>query len=331
MVGVENKKRSGGSVKSNKRVTELKCMFTNIRSKMNNNKLDELKHEIEEKEIDILGIAESWTNENITEGEIKIQGYETFRKDRGDKRGGGVLMYVKEGYTAVNISDKTKGLCETVWVTVGSGKKDDLVLGVCYRSPAADVLYDENLIEEIEQFASGRATIMGDFNYGDIDWGTMQADRYSSKNFINRTQDLFLTQHVGEPTRGNNLLDLVFSTEADMVEELEVRNPVANSDHCTLVWKLVMNIILQVNNRKKFNYHRGKYEEIISNLKQVNWDAEFNDKDVESMWATLLAKMNENREKFVPLAKERKSGGQVWMRLKIKKNIKRRHKAWKKY
>ena len=88
-VGVENKKGLEGCIKSSKRVTELKCMFTNIRSIMNNNKLDELKYEMEEKEIDILGIAESWTNENISEGEIKIPGYETFRKDRGGRKGGG--------------------------------------------------------------------------------------------------------------------------------------------------------------------------------------------------------------------------------------------------
>ena len=144
-------------------------------------------------------------------------------------------MYVKEGYTAVNVSDKTKGLCETVWVNVGKGNKEDLVVGVCYRSPSADTVYDENLIQEIEQFATGRALIMGDFNYGDIDWETFQADRCSSKNFINRAQDLFLMQHVGEPTRGKNLLDLVFSTEAEMVEELEVLNPVSNSDHCMLM------------------------------------------------------------------------------------------------
>ena len=76
------------------------------------------------------------------------------------------------------------------------------MVGVCYRSPTADQIYDGNLMEEIEKFASGKALIMGDFNYGDIEWDTLQAEKLNSKIFINRMHDLFLTQHVGEPTRG---------------------------------------------------------------------------------------------------------------------------------
>ena len=80
---------------------------------------------MKEENIDVLGVAESWTNDKILDAEIAISGYEMFRKDRMDKRGGGVLLYVKEGYTAVNVSDRTKGKCETVWVNIGDSKKGD--------------------------------------------------------------------------------------------------------------------------------------------------------------------------------------------------------------
>ena len=60
-----------------------------------------------------------------------------------------------------------------------------------------------------------------------------------------------------------------------------------------------MSTILQVNHIKRLNYHRANYEEINSNLKQVERDEKFKTKDVESnqsMWAKLLAKWNENKE-----------------------------------
>ena len=95
-MGKENKGRLEGCEKRSKMVKELKCMFTDIRSIMYNNKFDELRYEMQEREIDVLGIEECWTTEKIAEAETKIQGYETLRKDRGNKRGGGVLMYVKE-------------------------------------------------------------------------------------------------------------------------------------------------------------------------------------------------------------------------------------------
>ena len=39
------------------------------------------------------------------------------------------------------------------------------------------------------------------------------------------------------------------------------------------------------------------------------------------MWNILLGKLMENRDRFVPKAKERKSGDQVWITSRIRKNI----------
>jgi hypothetical protein len=136
----------------NSKERQLNCMFTNVRSLMNNNKLDELKYELLRGDIDVLGIAESWTNENITDAEIALPGYEVFRRDRGEGRGGGVLLYIKDKYSAVNVTEKTKGQCETVWASIRVDKNNALTVGVCYRSPAADQNYENNLLQEIAQF-----------------------------------------------------------------------------------------------------------------------------------------------------------------------------------
>ena len=135
---------------------------------MNNNKLDELQHELLNRDIDVLGIVESWTHGDIMEAEIALPGYEVFRRDRIGGRGGRVLLYVKDKHSVVNVSEKIKGLCETVWVSLKVDKKRDIAIGVCYRSPATDQLYEENLLQEIAQFSSDRTVIMGDFNHGDI-------------------------------------------------------------------------------------------------------------------------------------------------------------------
>jgi hypothetical protein len=137
-----------GEYKANAiRESGLRCMFTNIRSIMNNNKLDELRHELVEKQVDVLGIAESWTHPEVTDAEISLAGYDLFRRDRGNGRGGGVLLYVKNQIVATNISDKTKGLCETVWVSIRTEESDEVTIGVCYRCPSADQVYEENLLK----------------------------------------------------------------------------------------------------------------------------------------------------------------------------------------
>jgi hypothetical protein len=47
--------------------------------------------------------------------------------------------------------------------------------------------------------------------------------------------DSFLLQHVQEPTRENNVLDLVLSSTEGVVDNLEVKEHLGNSDHNTYV------------------------------------------------------------------------------------------------
>ena len=44
----------------------------------------------------IIGITESWTHNDITYAELGLDGYVMFRKDRIGKKGGGVLLYIKD-------------------------------------------------------------------------------------------------------------------------------------------------------------------------------------------------------------------------------------------
>ena len=44
----------------------------------------------------ITGITESWTNDDITDAELGLEGNVMFRKYRIGRRGGGVLLYIKD-------------------------------------------------------------------------------------------------------------------------------------------------------------------------------------------------------------------------------------------
>ena len=70
----------------------------------------------------------------------------------------------------------------------------------------------------------------GDFNHRNIDWDLLESDS-EGEAFLNLTQDFFMTQHVLEPTRGENTLDLVLSTNPDMIKNVNVTEPFGTSDH----------------------------------------------------------------------------------------------------
>ena len=44
-------------------------------------------------------------------------------------------------------------------------------------------------------------------------------------------QDSFLTQHVLETTRGENVLDIVLSSQKELVDNVKRHEPLGNSDH----------------------------------------------------------------------------------------------------
>lgn len=62
------------------------------------------------------------------------------------------------------------------------------------------------------------------------DWSTLTANS-EGQALLDLFQDLFLTQHVFVPTRGDSILDLVFSSEPGMVEDVNVMERFGTSDH----------------------------------------------------------------------------------------------------
>ena len=59
---------------------------------------------------------------------------------------------------------------------------------------------------------------MGDFNHSRIQWKSLQSTGSEDQTFLNLVQDSFLIQHVLEPTRGENVLDIVLSSQKEFIE-----------------------------------------------------------------------------------------------------------------
>ena len=79
---------------------------------------------------------------------------------------------------------------------------------------------------------------MGDFNQGHIQWKSPVSTGGEDQHFLLLIQDsfliqhvLFLIQHVLEPTRRENVLDLVLSSQNELVDSAKIHEPLGNSDH----------------------------------------------------------------------------------------------------
>ena len=83
----------------------------------------------------IIGITESWANNDITDAELGLEGYVMFKKDRMGKRGGGVLLYIKETIPAYEVQLQEEADCkDALWCNLVTGHKT-ITIGVVYRCP----------------------------------------------------------------------------------------------------------------------------------------------------------------------------------------------------
>ena len=60
------------------------------------NKLVELQNLADDTDSDVIAITESWLNDTVSDSEILNSNYTLYRRDRADKRGGGIVLAVKK-------------------------------------------------------------------------------------------------------------------------------------------------------------------------------------------------------------------------------------------
>ena len=95
-----------------------------------------------------------------------------FRKDRLGRRGGGIILYIKESIQANEIQLEKEAECEeAVWCNIVTGNST-LTVGLVYRI--------HNAIKEVTK---RDCIIMGDFNHGHKQWTFLQSTRREDQDF----------------------------------------------------------------------------------------------------------------------------------------------------
>ena len=129
-----------------------------------------LKQTVTTNNFDIFTVSESWLDRTVCDADILIPGNTTFSQDRGPcKRGGGVLVYVKDIYKAC-VNEKWSSVSESnfqqLWLKVHCKKFKSLLLCTVYRPPDAPIDFLENLSETfVDSLLHGsNVIILGDLN-----------------------------------------------------------------------------------------------------------------------------------------------------------------------
>jgi hypothetical protein len=127
---------------------------------------------------------------------------------------------------------------------------------------------------------------MGDFNLPDICWDTLSGTAQASLHFINCVNNTFLRQVVHEATRSAAILDLVLTSDEDLIGNVRVGEHLDTSDHNIVRFDLnIMSKTAVAENKTKIlDFRTGDYEKFRNMLSVVEWEREFEGKNCFEMW-----------------------------------------------
>ena len=303
----------------------MKCLLINSRSIIG--KIDELRARVNSDYPTIIAVTESWANINIQDKEIEIDGYSILRRDRLVSRGGGLLLYIKDNIRHEQLS--THSDIESIWCKLYSGKTE-MRLGLYYRPPNSDGSYLEKMCCEIKSLCKNHTLVMGDFNMPGINWETFSSPPEFT-SFRDLCLDHYFFQHVKEPTRHSNILDLVLSNDENLISNIETQAPLSNSDHQTIMFELNFTAAAWQQHRKDKTIKTFRFSDIKQDLSFLSKLEQLEDKTSQQLWNLVTSSIESACSRHCKIRSKRKLNSPPWLDGNIKVKISQKKKAWKKY
>ena len=282
---------------------------------------------------DVIGIVETFLNDDIFDVEVNLTGYKMYRKDRRlvrDNRGGGVMLYIADNLASQELHELNKIKCESVWAEVIISRLCKVTIGVCYKNPTIDDCELNRLYSTIRQASKDETMVMGDFNFPTINWQTYEAEG-KGVEFRNLIIESCLNQHVTDPTRKENVLDLVLTSSPEMIDEVLVNENLGNSDHNSLSWNLNYSVERKIVKNYRRKFHCGNYEDMRKWFKGINWLDMFESLDVENRWKLFRGAVDTAVKMFVPVETNKQRKFPKWMNRKAKRARNVKIKLYRKY
>ena len=232
-------------------------------------KLDELKLTLTNAQRPvILGLSETWLDSSVTDAEVSVACYATYRRDRGS-RGGGVLVYVTDKCRSRKRKDLEEDGVEILWVEVRLNRRT-LLLGNMYRPPNTNSSVLDSLELMLERAVSERKEVllMGDFNLN------LLAHSIETDRLKQITEDNNLKQLISVPTHITNhsqtLIDLLFTTNPNIFTDTGTATH-TGSDHLLIFGECSTRIKSYPQVRTVRSFKRCNTVQMLAELANAPW------------------------------------------------------------
>ncbi|KAK6060490.1 hypothetical protein COOONC_01849 [Cooperia oncophora] len=279
-------------------------------------------------------ITESWCKPHmISDATLSGQGkYAVFRCDRdGDRQGGGVIVALRKDiphrlYVSKNFSEYCQVIIMEVTISCHV-----VIIATIYRSPSCrfDAFWELiTFLSDLILDCPSKIIIMGDLNFPLIDWTSLShrgnLSSPSSTALIDLCVSFNLKQLVMEPTLGLNILDIVLTSDPEMVRCVEVMPPFSTSDHRSISVLLSQPISCQLlKYTLRPNFARGDFVSINRGLLEIDWVPLIAAGSPNDAYSLFVSICHSFISQYVPCSKAKTSPGYIpkkILRLRAKVN-----------
>ncbi|KAF2352887.1 Reverse transcriptase domain [Trinorchestia longiramus] len=233
----------------------------------------------------------------------------------------GSLIYVKEKLQPQIKTKRATEKSEILHLNIQPHPGQTMKIVLVYSHPTCTAIEDDEFSDYLDIFLSTphKTLIMGDFNLPHINWTTRQSQEPGSK-LIDLMNTNSLQQHVNEPNKGNNILDLVMTTTDLSINGLEVTDKIG--DHQMIDFSLeVQDPNTRPQHKQVLDYKRANFELVKEELGSYNYEVLMNDKNAEECYMILKDKIASATDHLIPIKRIRPTNNPPWFSQEIKRLI----------
>lgn len=313
----------------------MKVLIINCRSLRSSSKQAEFQALIHSEDPDIVLATETHLDESFPKKTGLPPGYEAYRTDSHLGAGGALLAFKEH----ILMSPFDNGDCEAAWGKLLTKGNKPIYIGSFYRNPSSNQDMLTSLEDNLMGMISGNSfplIILGsDLNLPSINWedNTVRLNpQYGpglNQKMLDIVDNFSFTQHVLEPTREGNILDVLLTNYPSCVENVQVIPGM--SDHDAVV--VGINIGLKTNRkkpRKIYMFRRGNMDAVKQDLREFKqkFQSEFGNRSVEENWTVLRDVIINAANSHIPSKTIRPNKDLPWMTTNIKRQIRRRKRVY---
>ncbi|XP_064633636.1 uncharacterized protein LOC135491593 [Lineus longissimus] len=283
--------------------------------------------------------CESKLDNTINSTEKFPPGYKVFRKDR-TLHGGGVFVAIKDCYQCEELTDLDTE-AEIIWVKIHLQGAKSLVTGSYYRPPDKTLEDLECLKESLDKLPAKcrdrTIHLSGDFNLSEINWETRtvlpEAKKTGlCKRLLEIANVFSLTQLQLQPTRGENNLDLFFTTNPSLVKKIQTA-PGIGDHHMVITDCDIRPQKAATTKRDVPLFNKANWDGLRADIKESSLDFEKHaaQRSVNANWTTLKGAIMDATKRHVP-QKTVKTGSKnlPWATEATRRSIRKKNRLLKK-